>query len=188
MSIAGHFASVKRRSVAAQALKPDGLSNRLMVGGCRPLFFRWVLRTILGCAFYRVCSPEADRRGRKATERQFWPFPLVCFRKRSHVGSALCSAEILLGPVAWTALCVGIRCTGRRFPKAAVFAGRGLSGPMQPSEVFQSVPPKRGWAGIFPFRLLLAQEPPEPVLCTRPGLLCKILLRWLLFPEGNICQ
>jgi len=115
----------------------------------------------LGVAFYRVCSPRrtggAEKRPKDSFGLFLWPVSVSA----PFAGSRLCSVETLLGPVAWTTLCVGICYTGQRFPKAAVFAGRGLLGPMQPSEVFQSVPPRREWAGIFPFRLLLAQEPPE---------------------------
>jgi len=68
MPVYEHFASDKRRGAAARALKPDGLSTRLMVGGCRPLFFHWICAPSWG-GFLPGLFAEADRRGRKATER-----------------------------------------------------------------------------------------------------------------------
>lgn len=129
----------------------------------------------LGVAFYRVCSPKRTGGAEKRPKDSFWPFSLVCFRKRSHVGSALCSAEILFGSATLTALWLGIRCTGRRFPKAAVFAGRGLSGRMQPSEVFQSVPPRRGGQASFPLDCCLRKSHRNQSSVRGQVLLCKFV-------------
>lgn len=168
MPVYEHFASDIRRGAAARAFKPNGLSTRLMVGGCRPLFFHWVCAPSWGGFLPGLSRKKSG--AEKLPKDSFGLFLWSVSVSAPVAGSALCSAETLPGPEARTALlCEGFAARGSASQKRWSSLAGAYRGRCNPPKYFRVSRRSGHGQASFPLGCCFRKSHRRPDLCTRSG-------------------